>query len=193
MDWIFVNLLVIFCGIALLIGLPFYFKRKNLMEAAQRDFEDYLKNMVLLDKHYAPHIRQLTKNLNTINFWLKTGKDPSENEEDSETMAKEDRFFAGLMDPIEAKRWRAAVKKAKTEDVEDLEVKSIRVSDFEVSDMDPSDVEQTEMNFTYSTDFGEAITYCVTPGALSKHMYRNVVYFTTARPSNIPLVYPHKY
>ncbi|MCR5581314.1 MAG: hypothetical protein K6F66_06975, partial [Pseudobutyrivibrio sp.] len=46
---------------------------------------------------------------------------------------------------------------------------------------------------TYSTDFGEAITYCVTPGALSKHMYRNVVYFTTARPSNIPLVYPHKY
>ncbi len=193
MDWVVVNVFVIFCGIALLIGLPFYFKRKNALEAAKHDFEEYLKDMVHLDKKYAPHLRLLTKNLNTINYWLKTGRDPAESEEDSEKVEKEDRFFAGLMNPVEAKKWKEAIKKAKESDEEDEEVKSIRVSEFEVTGMDLSDVEQNEMKFYYNTDFGENIFYCVTPTALNKHLYRNVLFFTTARPTNIPLVYPYKY
>ena len=59
--------------------------------------------------------------------------------------------------------------------------------------MTPCDVEQTEMKFWYSEDFGENIFYCVTPIALSKQMYKNIIYFTTARPANMPLVYPFKY
>lgn len=193
MNWLAINLFVLICGILLLIVLPFYFKRKNAMEAARKEFENYLKEMALLDRQYSAHTRILSKNLNTINYWLKTGRDPQESEEDAEKVEQENRFFAGLMSPVEAKKWKEAVKKVKQDDSEDEEVKSIRVSSFEAKNMEPSDVDQTEMKFQYSTDFGESIFYCVTPNALAKHMYRNVLYFTTARPTNIPLVYPYKY
>jgi len=193
MNLIIVNVFVLIVGINLLIGLPFYFKWKNNMEAARVAFEDYLKNMAQIDKQYQSHARILSKNLNTINYWLKTGKDPNETKEESEIVEKEDRFFAGLMDTMEARKWKAAVKKARQDDSEDEDVKSIRVEEFEAIDMDPCDVEQTEMKFYYSTDFGENIFYCVTPQALSKHMYKNVLFFTTARPANMPLVFPYKY
>ena len=193
MNWVAVNICVIIVGISALVGLPFYFKRKNALRAAREEFEYYLKLMVQMDKQYAPHVRLLTNNLNTINYWLKTGRDPSESEEDSEKAEKENRFFAGLMNPVEAKKWKDAVKKAKEDDEEDLEMKSLRVDEFEVTGMEPSDVDQASMKFWYSTDFGENIFYCVTPNAITKHLYRNVLFFTTARPSNIPLVYPYKY
>lgn len=193
MDWVAVNILVILVGITLLIGLPFYFKRKNAIEAARQEFENYLKEMVRLDKQYAPHVRLLTNNLNTINYWLKTGRDPNESEEDSEKAEKENRFFAGLMNPVEAKKWKEAVRKAKEDDEEDLDIKSLRVEEFEVSGMEPSDVNQESMKFWYSSDFGDNIFYCVTPNAITKHLYKNVLFFTTARPTNIPLVYPYKY
>ena len=193
MNWVLVNLLIIIVGVTALIGLPFYFKRKNAYEAARIEFETYLKDMVQLDKKYAPHVRELTKNLNTINYWLKTGKDPAESEEESEKAEQESRFFAGLMNPVEAKKWKEAIKKAKEDTEEDFDMKSIRVNEFEVVNMDGSDVDQTSMKFNYATDFGENIFYCVTPNALSKHMYKNILFFTTARPTNIPLVYPYKY
>ena len=77
MDWIIINLFVIFMGISLLVGLPMYFRRKNALDAYKKEFEEYLKNMVKLDKQYAAYIPQLNKNLNIINHWLKTGKDPT--------------------------------------------------------------------------------------------------------------------
>ncbi|MCR4831733.1 MAG: hypothetical protein K5883_09820 [Pseudobutyrivibrio sp.] len=194
MDWIVVNLFVIIMGIGLMIVLPLYFKHKNAMQAYKEQYESYLKKMVALDKQYAPHISLLTKNLNTINYWLKTGKDPSESEEESEKAEQEDRFFSGLMNPLEAKKWKEALKKARLDsEEEDFDIKALRVGEFEVTNMTPCDVEQTEMHFQYSEDFGENIFYCVTPIALSKKMYKNILYFTTARPSNMPLVYPYKY
>ncbi|WP_028235229.1 hypothetical protein [Pseudobutyrivibrio sp. MD2005] len=193
MDWIIINLFVIFMGISLLVGLPMYFRRKNALDAYKKEFEEYLKNMVKLDKQYAAYIPQLNKNLNIINHWLKTGKDPTESEEESEKVEKEDRFFAGLMSPLEAKKWKEALKNATAEEIEDMDIKALRVNEFAVEGMDPSDVEQTEMNFYYSEDFGESIYYCVTPQAMTKHLYKNIIFFTTARPTNIPLVYPYKY
>jgi hypothetical protein len=193
MDWIIINVFVIFMGIALLVGLPFYFGHKNTMNAYKEKYETYLKDMVALDKKYAPYLTQLHKNLNTINYWLKTGKDPAESEEEAERAEKEDRFFAGLMNALEAKKWKEAVKNAKQDEIEDLDVKALRVEEFDVTGMEASDVEQTSMKFYYSEDFGEQIFYCVTPEAMSKRLYKNIVYFTTARPTNIPLVYPYKY
>ena len=193
MDWIIINIFVIFMGICLLIGLPLYFKQKNTLEAYRKEFENYLKEMVRLDKQYASHVTQLNKNLNTINYWLKTGKDPTESEEEAENAQKADRFFAGLMSPLEAKKWKEAINKAKEQNDEDFDIKSLRVDEFNVTGMEPCDVNQTEMKFHYSSDFGENIFYCVTPEAVAKHLYKNVVFFTTARPTNIPLVFPYKY
>ena len=193
MDWIIINVFVIFFGIALLIGLPMYFKKKNIIEAAKREYEANLKEMVQLDKQYAPYISQLNKNLNIINHWLKTGKDPTESEEESEKVEKEDKFFAGLMSPLEAKKWKEAIRKAKEEDNIDFDIKSLRVNEFDVNDMNPCDVKQTKMKFNYSDDFGENIYYCINPDAITKHLYRHLIFFTTARTTNIPLVYPYKY
>ncbi|MBO5617334.1 MAG: hypothetical protein J6M63_04965 [Pseudobutyrivibrio sp.] len=193
MDWIIINVFVIFFGIALLIGLPMYFKKKNIIEAAKREYEANLKEMVQLDKQYAPYISQLNKNLNIINHWLKTGKDPTESEEESEKVEKEDKFFAGLMSPLEAKKWKEAIKKAKEEDNIDFDIKSLRVNEFDINDMNPCDVKQTKMKFNYSDDFGENIYYCINPDAITKHLYRHLIFFTTARTTNIPLVYPYKY
>ena len=193
MDWIIINVFVIFFGIALLIGLPMYFKKKNIIEAAKREYEANLKEMVQLDKQYAPYISQLNKNLNIINHWLKTGKDPTESEEESEKVEKEDKFFAGLMSPLEAKKWKEAIRKAKEEDNIDFDIKSLRVNEFDVNDMNPCDVKQTKMKFNYSDDFGENIYYCINPDAITKHLYRHLIFFTTAITTNIPLVYPYKY
>ena len=41
MDWIIINVFVIFFGIALLIGLPMYFKKKNIIEKLKAFFEKY--------------------------------------------------------------------------------------------------------------------------------------------------------
>ena len=90
------------------------------------------------------------------------------------------------MSPLEAKKWREAIQKAKEEDNIDFDMKSLRVNEFEVTGMAPSDVNQTEMKFYYSEDFGENIYYCVTEDAISRHMYKNVVFFTTARPIPMP-------
>lgn len=193
MDWFAINLAILVISLNLLIGMPIYFKRKNAKAAARAAFQEQWDDMVSLDKHYAPHIQQLNKNLNIINYWLKTGKDPTESEEEAEKQEKEDRFFAGLMNPLEAKKWKEAVKKAKEENNIDLDIKSIRVEEFQVYDMDPMEVDQTEMKFNYCTDAGEYIYYCVNPEAIEKKMYRHVVFFTTSRPTNIPLVYPYKY
>ncbi|MBQ7148062.1 MAG: hypothetical protein IJR96_04865 [Pseudobutyrivibrio sp.] len=193
MDWFAINLAILVISLNLLIGMPIYFKRKNAKAAARAVFQEQWDDMVSLDKHYAPHIQQLNKNLNIINYWLKTGKDPTESEEEAEKQEKEDRFFAGLMNPLEAKKWKEAVKKAKEENNIDLDIKSIRVEEFQVYDMDPMEVDQTEMKFNYCTDAGEYIYYCVNPEAIEKKMYRHVIFFTTSRPTNIPLVYPYKY
>lgn len=193
-DWLVINILVCVFGLELLVGLPLYFRKKNARDAIRAEFDAYVKEMIKQDKAYAPHIKQLNKNLNIINHWLKTGKDPTEDQEESEKAEKEDRFFAGLMDPLEAKKWRKAVKDAKKEgQLEDLDVKSLRVNDFACRGMDPCDVSQTEMKFNYATDYGEYIYYCATPEYLQKKLYKFVVYFTTSRTGNIPLMYPHKY
>jgi hypothetical protein len=193
MDWIVVNIFVIIVGIALMVSMPMHFRRKNAREALQKEFEEYVKKMIRQDKHYAPYRAELSDNLNTINYWLKTGRDPTLSDEDAERVEKENRFFAGLMNPVEAKKWKEAVKQAKMEKDVDEEIKSLRVNEFFVKNMDPSDVEQKAMRFFYSDQDGENIYYCVTPEAVEKHMYRNVIFFTTARPTNIPMVYPHKY
>ncbi|MBR4706559.1 MAG: hypothetical protein IKP29_00725 [Pseudobutyrivibrio sp.] len=193
MNLVAVNVLIIICGIALMISLPFYFKRKNAMDAANAKHEEYLKDMLRIDKNYAPYQRQLSKNLNIINYWLKTGKDPAESEEDSENVEKADRFFAGLMNPVEAKKWKESIKKARESDEDEYDVKSLRVDEFSVTNMEPTDLDQTEAHFYYSHDYGENIFYCVTLEAFEKRYYRNILYFTTARPTNLPLVYPYKY
>ena len=193
MDWIVVNVFVCILGLALLAGLPAFFGWKNTMQATKEQYANTLKELAKLDKQYTPHTNQLNKNLNTINYWLKTGKDPTESEEESEKAEQEDRFFKGLMNPVEAKKWKDAVKKAKQEDLEDFDIKSIRVNEFDVKNMEPCDVGQTDMKFYYSDDFGENIYYCINPDAVSKRLYRHLVFFTTARTTNIPLVYPYKY
>jgi hypothetical protein len=43
------------------------------------------------------------------------------------------------------------------------------------------------------TDYGDYIYYCATPEFLEAEDYKHVIFFTTARTTNIPLVYPHKY
>ncbi len=193
-DWLIVNILVCIIGIDLLIAMPFYFKSKNAKSALKAEFDAFVKEMVKQDKAYAPHIKQLNKNLNIINHWLKTGKDPTEDQDESEKVEKEDRFFAGLMDPLEAKKWKQAVKAAKKEgQLEDLDVKSLRVNEFACRGMEPLEVNQKEMKFYYATDYGEYIYYCVTPEYLERKLYRQVIYFTTSRTGNIPLTYPHKY
>ncbi|SDB04272.1 hypothetical protein SAMN02910298_00027 [Pseudobutyrivibrio sp. YE44] len=194
MDWVTVNIIVLLISLNLLIAMPIYFKRKNARTAAREAFQEKWDNMVELDKHYAAHINELNKHLNTINYWLKTGKDPNASEEESEKQEKEDRFFAGLMSPLEAKKWKAAVEKAKKEnELEDIDVKSLRVNDFCCVDMEPMEVEQSKMEFVYGSDFGDYIYYCATPDTLENQLYRHVIYFTTARPTAIPLVYPYKY
>ncbi len=192
-DWFAINLGVLVVGLNMMIGMPIYFKRKNARAAARAVFEEQWEKMVEIDKLYAPHIHQLNQNLNIINYWLKTGKDPTESEEESEKQQKEDKFFAGLMTPLEAKKWKEAVKRAKGEYDPDFDVKSLRVPEFSAEDMEPMDVEQTEMKFNYCTDSGDYIYYCANPEAIEKKMYRYVVFFTTARTTNIPIVYPYKY
>ncbi len=194
MDWVTINICVLFISLNLLIAMPIYFKKKNARDAVKAAFKEQWDDMVALDKHYAPHIEELNKHLNTINYWLKTGKDPNASEEESEKLEQEDRFFAGLMSPLEVKKWKAAVEKAKQQhELEDIDVKSLRVEEFSCSDMDPMDVEQYKVDFHYGTDYGDYIYYCATPNTLENQMYRQVVFFTTARPTSIPLVYPYKY
>lgn len=194
MDIVTVNICILFIGLTLLAGLPFYFKRKNAKEAATNSFQSKWNEMVALDKMYALHINELNQHLNTINYWLKSGKDPTLSEEESERQEQEDKFFAGLMTPLEIKKWKASVEKAReANELEDLDVKSLRVNEFTVTDMDPMEVEQYEMDFTYATDSGEYIYYCATPEAIEKKMYRHAIFFTTARPTNLPIIYPYKY
>ena len=193
MDWLSVNLSILLISLSLLIGLPIYFKKKNARVASNEAFQEYWQNMVSLDKYYAIHIEQLNKHLNTINYWLKKGIDPTESEEDQERLEQEDRFFAGLMNPLEAKKWRESVKKAREDDSEAEDVKSIRVNEFFVEDMEEMEVEQSKMDFVYAPDLDDCIYYCATPEALEKKDYRHVIYFTTSRPTNIPVVYPYKY
>ena len=193
MDWVVINIFIIVMGLGAMVALPMYFRRKNAREALRLEYEEYIKQMIRIDKQYNGYLRELSNNLNIINYWLKTGIDPTESEEDSEKVEQENRFFAGLMSPVEAKKWKNAVEKAKMEDTEDSEVKAKRVGEFEATGMEPLDVDQTEMKFFYSEDYGENIYYCVTPEALEKKQYKYVIFFTTARTANIPLVYPFKY
>ncbi len=180
-------------GIVLLIVLLLYFSKKNEEEAAKAEFQDYLNELHEIDTKYYPHMRQLGKNLNIVNYWLKTGHDPAQSEEDSENAKKEDLFYAGRMDKLEARKWANAVKKSMEAEAEDAAKKKSRVPEFTVENMNGLDWEQYEMKFIYSKDFGESICYCGTPEALEKQHYKYVVFFTTARPANLPLVYPYKY
>jgi hypothetical protein len=193
MDWLAVNLSILLISLSLLVGLPIYFRKKNARVASNEAFQEYWQNMVSLDKYYAIHIEQLNKHLNTINYWLKKGIDPTESEEEQEKLEQEDRFFAGLMNPLEAKKWRESVKKAREDDSEAEDVKSIRVNEFFVGDMEEMEVEQSKMDFVYAPDLDDCIYYCATPETLEKKDYRHVIYFTTSRPTNIPVVYPYKY
>ena len=191
MDLRAVNTAILIIGLCLLIGLPIYFRKKNARNAAKEEFKAWWDDMVAVDKYYAPYMRELNKNLNIINYWLKTGKDPTESEEEAEKQEQADRFFDGLMTPLEAKKWKESVKNS--DDEVDFDMKSIRVENFEAVDMDPMDVNQSKMTFKYCTDSGEYIYYCATPQFLEKQMYRLCVFFTTARTTNLPLVYPYKY
>lgn len=193
MNWFTVNVVILLAGLNLLIGLPIHFLRKNARREAQQQFQEYWQNLVNLDKQYAPHIPQLNKHLNTINYWLKTAVDPTESEEDKERVEQEDRFFSGLMNPLEAKKWKEAVKNARAEAETDNSIKEARIHDFFVSDMEPMEVEQTKMNFVYAPELDDCIYYCVTPEAVIKREYRHVIFFTTSRPTNLPVTYPYKY
>jgi len=193
MNLIAINLLVTFCSIALLVGMVFYFKRKNMLVQSQQEFEDYIRNMAANDKIYTVHARQLNRHLNTINYWLKFGREPEDAEEESERADEEDRFFSGLMTNAEALKWKEKSIKNPVDDTVDTQAMALRIDEFSVTDMEPMEVEQPEMKFFYSTEFGESIYYCATPKPLENCIYKNVIYFTTARPTNIPLVYPHKY
>lgn len=193
MDWLVVNIFVCLIGVQLLVAMPIYFRKKNVRVARTAQYEEYVSNMLEQDKIYAQHSRQLNKNLNIINYWLKTGKDPTENEEDSEKAEQEDRFFAGLMDPLEVRKWKKSIKAAKEDNSVDEDIKSLRIDEFTARGMEPMEVEQDEMTFYYMTDYGEYIYYCVTPEFLELGDYKHVIYFTTSRSANIPLVYPHKY
>ena len=188
-----VNIAVLLIGINLLIWLPKLFRNKNAKVAAQEEFDEYWAEMEALDKHYAPHLQQLNKHLNTINYWLRNGLDPTLTEENIERLEQEDRFFSGLMTPFEIKKWKESERMVRTEDKMDPSVKEIRVTEFSCIDMDPEDVNQTEMDFVYAPDYDDCIYYCVTPEAAEKKLYRNIIYFTTARPTSIPMVYPYKY
>ncbi len=192
-DWFAINVAILLIGLTLLVGMPIYFVNKNARLADQAEFDEFVKKMLALDKIYAPHIRQLNKNLNIINHWLKTGNDPTESEEESEKIEQEDRFFAGLMNPLEAKKWREAVKKAKGQDADNIDVKSLRVDSFVVNGMEPLEVEQPNMKFVYDKNNGDCIYYCINPEVVQKKRYRHIIFYTTARPTNLPLVYPYKY
>ncbi len=180
-------------GIIMLIVLPLYFTKQNEAIAAREEFEEYLERLKECDKKYYPHLRQLGKNLNIVNYWLKTGKDPTDSENNAEEAKKEDLFYGGRMDRLEARRWAAAVKKSLEDDEANKAKKSSRIPEFYLDRLKGMDFGQTEMKFTYSNQPGEYITYCGTPDALEKGMYKNVIFFTTARPTNLPLVYPYKY
>ena len=193
MNWFTVNVVVFLAGLNLMVGLPIHFLRKNARREARQQFQEYWQGLVNLDKQYAPHIEELNKHLNTINYWLKTTVDPTESEEDKERVEQEDRFFAGLMNPLEAKKWKEAVKNARAEAETDESLKAARVRDFYVDNMEPMEVEQTKMNFVYAPEYDDCIYYCVTPEALMKQEYRHVIFFTTSRPTGIPIAYPYKY
>ncbi len=193
MNWFGINLFILICGVVLLGVLPVYFRRKNALVASQQNFENYIKEMAANDKLYSVHSKQLGKHLNTINYWLKTGTEPEDTDEEAERAEEEDRFFSGLMTTAEALKWKEKTKLNPVEITVDEEVKAQRAEEFSVEGMEPMEVEQEEMKFYYSTEFGESIYYCATPEALEDNFFRNVIYFTTARPTNIPLVYPHKY
>ena len=193
MNWFTVNVVIFLGALNLLIGLPIHFLRKNARRDAQQQFQEYWQGMVNLDKIYTPHINELNKHLNTINYWLKTTIDPSESEEDQERVEQEDRFFAGLMNPIEAKKWKEAVKTARDEAATDESMKEARQREFFVDGMEPMEVEQTKMNFVYAPEHNDCIYYCVTPEAIIKKQYRHVIFFTTSRPTGLPITYPYKY
>ena len=193
MNWFTVNVVIFLAGLNLLVGLPIHFIRKNARREAQQQFQEYWQGLVNLDKQYTPHIEQLNKHLNTINYWLKTTVDPTESEEDQERVEQEDRFFAGLMNPLEAKKWKEAVRNARAEAETDDSLKEARIRDFFVDNMEPMEVEQTKMNFVYAPEYDDCIYYCVTPEALVKQEYRHVIFFTTSRPTGIPIAYPYKY
>lgn len=187
-------ILAILVGIQLLVILPRYFVKKNNKAAAEAQFEEYVRNMVAIDKIYMSHARSISKNLNMINYWLKTGIDPTDDEEDEKQAKTAENFRRSpVINGAEARKWSTAVNGARAEKQEDKAAKALRLPEFDVEGMEPCDVEQDHMHFFYSTAYGENLYYCVTPEALEKKYYKTVLYFTTLRPSQIPLVYPYKY
>jgi len=181
-------------GIVLLIFLPLYFTKKNDAAADQEEFEEYLLELKALNTKYMPHLRKLSANLNTINYWLKTGRDPSDDAKDAEKAKNESRFYEGLMDKAEAKQWEAAVKMAKKKkSTANEDVKALRIPEFELKGLDGIKLGQKEMKFFYSKEYGDIIYYCVTPQYIKKGRFKNVLFFTTARPTNIPMTFPYKY
>lgn len=190
-------IVLILVGIPLLLILPKYFVKTNTRQAAQNEFEKYVKRLSALNKQYVPHQKQLISNLNLINYFLKTGKDPHDPQAEEERRIQEDRYQRKLMTPQEAQEYEESKARSLLETANMVEVdqqaKDIRQDEFEVDRLEPCDVEQSSMKFYYKTDFGEYIYYCVTPAAIEKKYYNNVLYFTTSRPASMPLVYPHKY
>jgi len=178
--------LFIIIGILLLIWMPWYFIRKNNKGASQAAFEEYLKEMNKYDKSYMPHIAQLSNNLDMINYWLKTGNEPAELQEASGAKNK-----SKVLSSDQMAKWSPS-------DDEDLlgpnEIaKAMRNPDFVVYDLEPNEFGQDEVQFFYSSDYIDYVYYCATPEALEKKFYKNVLYFTTSKPTQIPVVYPNKY
>ena len=167
-------IIAILVGVQLIIILPRYFIKSNNRKAAQASFDSFVKELSKYDKQYGAYGRQLTKTLNVINYWLRTGNDPAE-----------------LDLNIESDELRDKERVAAMED--NIVVKEKRNAEFDVYGLEENEFGQESATFHYSHDYIECIYYCITPEALEKKYYRNVIYCTTSKPTNIPMVYPYKY
>ena len=189
-----IAILVVAVGVQLVVITPMYFLKKNRRQAAEAEVQEFIRQMGRLDKQYASHQRQLAKDLNLINYWLKTGNDPDEVMSQDEKDANASKFKQAPMGAEDAKKWTAVLEADKFGKSEDnVEVKALRNGEFTVTDMEPADAGLTEAAFTYSDDYYENIYYCINPEMLEKKYYKYVIYFTTARATQIPMTYPHKY
>nr|MCR4695058.1 hypothetical protein [Pseudobutyrivibrio sp.] len=153
-------------GIALMVTLPLYFTRKNEAAAAKEEFEEYIDKLRACDHKYSPLSRQLSNNLNTINFWLKTGRNPADDDEDSKIAENAHRFYSGQMDRVEARRWANAVKEAQNSEAAVKEAKAKRNKEFTLTGLKGMDFGQSEMTFYYDRTYSDQIYYCVSNDAL---------------------------
>ncbi|MCF0129634.1 MAG: hypothetical protein HUJ70_13715 [Pseudobutyrivibrio sp.] len=162
------------------------FGMKNSNKAYRDQLEEFVTNMVRMDKRYSSQMRKINKNMGKINFFLRTGNEEPEFEE--REAPKNSMEIAALNLALEREK-----KIMDQACIVNEEAKNQRNHEFHVSNMKPEPLDITSMDFRYFMEEGaDQIMFCANENALELKKYQYAIYFTTMMPGRLPKDYPHK-